>query len=61
MKLGFADWDIDLSLREALIKSGKLENVADLISKYDNTFDFSQKENVQIHDKYKHIYKLINR
>lgn len=56
--MGLADWDFDAILRDALQEPSNLEQINDILIKYDKTFDFALKSNTTINDKYKILYKL---
>ncbi len=57
-KMGMADWDFNESLRLAMQDTDCLNNIKDLIKRYDETFDLAIKSNIQIDNKYKTLYKL---
>jgi hypothetical protein len=59
LKLGLADWDFNAKLRSVLQEPIFLNEIKDLLEKYDKTFDKSIKSNLQINEKYKTLYKLI--
>lgn len=56
LKMGLADWDINLTLRQAFINNKK--KIKDISKKYDETFELTIKTNTQVNDKYKTLYKL---
>lgn len=58
LRMGLADWEIDLPLRQALLKAEKSKQVMKLFNEYDETFELSISSNLQINKKYKHLYKL---
>jgi hypothetical protein len=58
--LGQADWDINASLREAILASVYLKTLSDVCKKYDDTFDIAESSSIVIDKKYKYLYKLTN-
>lgn len=58
LRMGLADWDMDVFLREALINSSEIDKIKDLIKKYDDTYETSIKSNITLNEKYKILYKL---
>ena len=61
LKMGLADWDLDAILRGALEEPSQIDQIQDIVKKYDETFDTAKVSNIQIQDKYKHIYKLVKK
>jgi hypothetical protein len=59
LKMAGAEWDINNQLRLAL-EGQDLTKAETFIKKYDQTFELATNSKIQIDNKYKTLYKLIN-
>lgn len=60
LKMGYADWDLNPNLREAILQHPSLNKATDILKRYDETFSLAISAKYELDDKYTHLYKLIN-